>query len=71
MIETIRDESTLVQLNNQAYRNYPGIRLHFDLAPLLLANAVKFEFETGFFGIRVLKKSSPIQLSEKGRLQVR
>jgi hypothetical protein len=68
MIETIREESTLIELNNQAYQNYPGIRLHFDLEPLLLANAVKFDFETGFFGIRVLKKSSPLQLPADTKL---
>jgi len=55
-----RNESTLVVLKNEAYKDYPGIRLHFDLRPLLYTNAVVFIFETGVFGIKVLKKSSPI-----------
>jgi len=55
-----RNESTLVKLRNEAYKSYPGIRLHFDLRPLLYTNAVVLRFETGIFGIKILKKSSPI-----------
>jgi len=55
-----RNESTLVELKNGAYKNYPGIRLHFDLRPLLHTNAVILHFETGIFGIKILKKSSPV-----------
>jgi hypothetical protein len=57
-------ESTLVELNNDAYKFHPGIRLHFDVKPLLFSNAVEFHFERGMFGIKVLKKSEPIFVSK-------
>lgn len=58
------NESTLVELENRAYESYPGIRLHFDIGPLLFANAVKLQFETGIFGIKVLKNSMPISIQK-------
>ncbi|MFT6715991.1 MAG: hypothetical protein ACJA0Q_000620 [Saprospiraceae bacterium] len=64
----IRNESTLIVLENNAYHDYPGIRLHFDLRPLLFANAVEFHFETGLFGFKVLKKSIPLRLHDKKHL---
>ncbi|MFT6745775.1 MAG: hypothetical protein ACJAZ2_000109 [Glaciecola sp.] len=57
---TKRSESTLIQLNNDAHEKYPGLRLHFDLDPLLRAIGVEFKIETGLFGIKVLKNSTPI-----------
>lgn len=59
-----QNESTLIILENGAYKEYPGIRLYFDLSPLLFANAVKLQFETGLLGFRLLKKSTPINVNK-------
>jgi hypothetical protein len=60
-----QNESTLIILENDAYRDYPGIRLYFDLDPLLFSNAVELQFETGILGFRLLKKSTPISVKKQ------
>lgn len=52
-----RNESTLIELENGKYQEYPGIRIFFDLQELFFKSSVEFSFETGLFGITVLKKS--------------
>ncbi len=45
----------VIQLEGGAYLNYPQIRTTFDADPARLHDKITYQFETGLFGIKVLK----------------
>ncbi len=46
----------IIQLSNEQYKNYPGVRMFFDYTPFLQNNHITYTFATGLLGIVVVKK---------------
>ncbi len=49
------EKSTFIYLENDQYQLYPGLRVFLDFRELQGKNHIKYKFETGLLGIRVLK----------------
>ena len=47
--------SSLISLSGNAYKNYPGIRVFLDFESISHFRKITYTFETGLFGIRVMK----------------
>ena len=47
--------TSYIYLENNTYSQYMGLRLFFDYAELKNNDQVTYTFETGLFGIRVMK----------------
>ncbi|MES2560935.1 MAG: J domain-containing protein [Bacteroidota bacterium] len=54
--KTATHPSTLIMLENDAYANYIGIRIFSDIRIMQNNEHIVYQFETGLFGIRVLKE---------------
>lgn len=50
-------ETTFIHLENEAYSDYPGLRLFIDYKAMEGKHYVKYTFEEGFLGVLVLKDS--------------
>ncbi len=48
--------STIIYLENDAYKNYMGIRFFLDFDAISQANTITYVFEKGLFGLRVMKE---------------
>ena len=49
-------ETTLINLENDAYKDYQHLRLFFSYEKMSNANTISYHFEDGLFGIRVVKE---------------
>ena len=51
-----RQSTSMIYLENWKYENAPGLRFFFDYQKLRYTNQIQFEFEDGFFGVKVMKE---------------
>lgn len=50
-----RDTFSTIQLENNHYQKYPGIRFFINLQPIMHNSKITYTFATGVFGIKVVK----------------
>ncbi|MDQ3190924.1 MAG: DnaJ domain-containing protein [Bacteroidota bacterium] len=54
--KTFGRKTTLINLHNNTYEDYLGIRVFFDYNYMAKKNTISFLFEEGLFGIKVMKE---------------
>lgn len=54
--KTASHQSTLIQLENNAYSDYTGVRLFADISQMQNRSRIVYQFENGLLGLKVLKK---------------
>ena len=46
--------NSVIELEKNQYKNYPGIRFFFDIRELLFKNQITYTFKTGLFNLKVM-----------------